>query len=95
MKDLELLNQALVRQLNRIEDPTLKNEELTLEIERSRAVTNIAKQLINSGKVIIESRRDELRVVNLTSAAINKSKHARNEEAGRGTFMRGKLENKE
>lgn len=51
------LNNHLFEQLERLNDTDLKGESLTEEINRSKAVTNIAKNIINSGELVLEGQK--------------------------------------
>lgn len=50
------LNDHLFAQLERLGDEDLKGEELEAEIERSRAITNVAKHLISSGALALQAQ---------------------------------------
>lgn len=54
-KTLSDLNDALFNQLNRLSDAT--GETLPVEIDRSRAVSNLAREIIENGKLALEAQR--------------------------------------
>ena len=51
------LNNHLYAQLERLSDEDLKGEELMAEISRSQAVTNVAKQIINNGSLVLHAHK--------------------------------------
>ena len=55
MADLTTLNNHLFQQLGRLNDPDLSGEKLTEEIQRSKAVTDISKEVIANGKLVLEA----------------------------------------
>lgn len=51
------LNDQLFEQLERLNDIDLKGDELEEEIKRSRAIENVAKQIINNGRLVLDSQK--------------------------------------
>lgn len=51
------LNNHLFSQLERLGDESLNTEELQKEIERSKAITQIASQLVESAKVSVDAMK--------------------------------------
>ena len=49
------LNNILFEQLEKLADADAK--ELTVEVERSKAITGVATQIINNGKLAIEAQK--------------------------------------
>lgn len=61
------LNNHLFEQLERLNDEELKGEELKEEITRSKTIENVAKQIINNGRLVLDSQKfidDRLNVDN-------------------------------
>lgn len=53
------LNNHLFAELERLSDEDLKGEELTEEIERAKAVTSVATQIISNATLVLKA--EELR----------------------------------
>ncbi len=51
------LNNHLFAQLERLSDEDIKGEELVEEIERARAVTSIANQIISNGTLVLKAQK--------------------------------------
>lgn len=51
------LNNHLFAQLERLGDEALKGDELAREIERSYAITSVAKEVINNGRLVLDAQR--------------------------------------
>lgn len=51
------LNNHLFEQLERLNDDELKGESLKEEITRSKAIENVAKQIINNGRLVLDSQK--------------------------------------
>jgi hypothetical protein len=51
------LNNHLFMQLERLNDEDVKGEQLTEEIERSKAITNIAKEIIANGTLVLQAKK--------------------------------------
>lgn len=55
------LNNHLFAQLERLGDESLKSDELDIEIGRAKAITGIAKNVIENAKVCLEATRFSIR----------------------------------
>lgn len=51
------LNDHLFEQIERLNDEELQGEALREEIKRSKAIENVAKQIINNGRLVLDSHR--------------------------------------
>ena len=51
------LNLHLFAQLERLSDEDLKGEKLSEEIERSKAVASIAKEIILNARVVLDAKK--------------------------------------
>lgn len=50
------LNNHLFAQLERLSEESLKGVKLEEEVRRAHAVTNVAREIINNGKLILEAK---------------------------------------
>ncbi|PIK28377.1 hypothetical protein [Bacillus pumilus] len=51
------LNNHLFAQLERLSDEELNGEELQEEIERSKAVTDVANRIISNGALVLQAQK--------------------------------------
>jgi hypothetical protein len=51
------LNNHLFAQLERLGDEELKGDELIDEINRCKAVTSVAKEIISNGSLVLEAQK--------------------------------------
>jgi hypothetical protein len=56
-KNITDLNQHLFDQMGRLSNGDLKGEELKQEIERSKAISSVAKDIIGSGRLALDAER--------------------------------------
>lgn len=52
------LNNHLYAQIERLTDESIGDEEMAKEINRSRAVTDIAKRIIETGRLALDSLKE-------------------------------------
>ena len=57
------LNNHLFMQLERLNEEELKGEKLQEEVLRSKAITDIAKNIIENSKVVLESEKFKTEVL--------------------------------
>lgn len=57
MSNLNDLNDKLFSQLDRLNDGNLKGDELKAEIERSKAISSIATNIINNGSLVLKAQQ--------------------------------------
>lgn len=51
------LNNHLFETLERLNDENLKEEEIEKEINRSKAITNVAQTIINNGELMFKAQK--------------------------------------
>lgn len=51
------LNDHLFAQLERLNNEDMPEEKMAMEIERSKAVGNIAKNIITNGRLLLDSKK--------------------------------------
>lgn len=51
------LNDHLFAQLERLNNEDMPEEKMMMEIERSKAVGNIAKNIISNGRLLLDSKK--------------------------------------
>ncbi|MNW37042.1 hypothetical protein D3C74_140730 [compost metagenome] len=51
------LNNHLFAQLERLSDEELNGDKLSDEINRAKAITSVASQIISNGTLVLEARR--------------------------------------
>lgn len=70
------LNAILFNQLRRLDDPTLAADKLADEVERTKAITVVARELLTSGQLQLqaEKARGELIGLNPMPGFLNEQK---------------------
>ncbi len=51
------LNGYLFEQLERLNDPDLTQEELEMELNRSKAIVSVSNQIVNAGNLVLSAQR--------------------------------------
>lgn len=51
------LNNHLFAQLERLGDEELDSDELAAEINRAKAITSVAAQIINNGRLVLDAKK--------------------------------------
>jgi hypothetical protein len=51
------LNNHLFAQLERLNDETIKPEQMELEIKKAAAISKVASQIINSNKLVLDAAK--------------------------------------
>lgn len=51
------LNGYLFEQLERLNDPDLTQEELEMELNRSKAIVSVSNQIVNNGNLVLSAQR--------------------------------------
>lgn len=54
---LKHLNNHLFEQLERLNDSELDSDELTNEVQRSKAIQGIGKTIIDNGKLVLDAEK--------------------------------------
>jgi hypothetical protein len=50
------LNDHLFAQLERLGNESMTNEQLAVELERARSITNVAHQIVNNGRLVLDAQ---------------------------------------
>lgn len=51
------LNGYLFEQLERLNDPELSEDELSRELQRTKAVVSVSNQVVNVGKLVLDAQK--------------------------------------
>ncbi len=51
------LNDHLFAQMERISEESLKGDDLERELQRTKAVTDVAKQIIDNGRLVLSAQK--------------------------------------
>ena len=51
------LNNHLFAQLERLSDESIKDDKLNIEIERTKAVTSVAKEIISNARLALDAEK--------------------------------------
>jgi len=51
------LNNHLFLQIERLQDEDLTNEKLTLEVERGKAINDIAKTVVDNARLMLQAQK--------------------------------------
>lgn len=65
--NLQKLNDYLFSQLDRLNDPELKGDDLKDEIERSKAVTSVSKGVVENATLQLEAVKLKVEYVGLNN----------------------------
>ena len=66
------LNNHLFAQLERLGDEDLKGEKLLEEINRAKAITSIASQVISNGSLVLEAENFKVDTLGRSNAVVPK-----------------------
>lgn len=66
------LNNHLFMQLERLNDEDIKGEELQEEINRAKAVTSIASQIISNANIVLQAKKIEAETLGRDNTEIPK-----------------------
>lgn len=57
MNNIETLNSALFAALERLAEKTLKGDDLVEEINRSKAITDVTKEIVSANRLGLEAAK--------------------------------------
>lgn len=66
------LNNHLFSELERLSDEDLKDEELTKEIERAKAITSVSSQIIANGALALKAEQFKSEIISAKEAKVPK-----------------------